>query len=164
MSLQTLCVVVMPGLLYLSCCSLQAAERLRLCTEAVGILIPQFVFNRPPLKMERVEVRQCAPHVGETLQLVAWGRDPDADPQLVIDTSDFTIVQMLMVGHTFVIETTGGPRDQVYVIRYERGLATLVLHKVTRGRASISTEQGRLRLGIADSWNDKIEKFEFPTE
>jgi len=113
----------------------------------VGLLVTELVYETPLRALPRVEIRQCETPSG-TLQLLAW--EPRAtSPTLVIDTTDLTIVQSVARGNTYVIETTGGPRDRVYVIQYEDGRPKLRLMRVTKGTATITVGQDSIQLVIS---------------
>jgi hypothetical protein len=107
------------------------------CRDIVGTLITQFVFQKPASSLARVEIRQCQP--SENLQIVAWETDGKS-PALVVDTTDFTIVQAAARRNVFVIETTGGSRDRVYVIVYQNGKPKVELMQVTRGSSKIELQ------------------------
>ena len=135
----------------------------RPCREVVSLFVPQFISGVPTTELERVEVRKCDAKTSERLQLVAWERKKQA-PSLVVDTSDFTVTQVAMLGHVFVIETTGGPRDQVYVILYEAGRPKLAVQRVTKSRAQITTDEKSIRIKIPNTWSGKSELFSFPVD
>src|SRR5438270_9521538 len=88
------------------------------CGNVVGILVNQLSFGTPLSETARVELRQCGENVTEELQIVAWEANA-VKPSLVIDTTDFTVVQTAGRQNIYVIETTGGPRDRIYVILYQ---------------------------------------------
>jgi hypothetical protein len=60
---------------------------------------------------------------------------------LIVDTTDFTTVQVAARDNVFLIETTGGPRDIVFVIVYKSGNPTLALKSVTKGTATVKVTQ-----------------------
>ncbi len=120
-----------------------------LCKTVVGRLVNQLTFKIPISETARVELRRCAEMGSGTLQIAAWEARASI-PSLVIDTTDFTIVQTASRQNVYVIETTGGPRDRVYVVLYENGKPTLKLQKVTRGSATITMAQDALELVIPD--------------
>jgi hypothetical protein len=126
-------------------------------------MVPQFVMNVPTSELRRVELRKCGPGISESLQIVAWEQKTDA-PGLVIDTMDFTVVQAVMCGRVFVIETTGGSRDLVYVIVYTAEGPKLALERVTKARAEITSDGKSIRLNVPDTGTGKTETFSFPCE
>jgi hypothetical protein len=117
------------------------------CERTVGLLVTQFSFGTPLHRLPRVELRQCG-EGSETLQIVAWDAG-GATPSLVIDTTDFTVVQCAARGNVFIIETTGGPRDRVYAIVFTRGKPQLKLMRVTRGTAKITVNEDNIELVIS---------------
>jgi len=94
------------------------------CDEIVTTLVPQRVFKIPTKRLLRVEIRSCMPGLTENLQFVAW-ENGATKPSLVLTTSDETIVQLVMSGGVFVIETTGGSHSDVFVILYDGGTSGL---------------------------------------
>jgi hypothetical protein len=122
-----------------------AAERL--CDTVVGLLATVFVGGVPNSQLARVEMRQCSPELSATIQLAAW-RSGDVTPALVVDTSDFGIVQAAARKNVFIVETSGGPRDQVFVIVYNRGEPKLALRRVTKGTALINISASAVDLII----------------
>lgn len=119
------------------------------CSTVVGTLVTQLVFRTPLSGIPRVELRQCAPGTSENIQIVAW--EPNRKiPSLVIDTSDFSVVQTAARGNFYLIETTGGPRNRVFVIVYEAGKPTLKLKRVTRGTAKISMTNDAVTVVVPD--------------
>lgn len=120
-----------------------------LCKNVVGVLVNQFKFQTPLAKTPRVELRQCGENVVEALQIAAWESNASS-PSLVIDTTDFTVVQTAARQNIYVIETTGGPRDRIYVILYESGKPKLQLQRVTRGTAKITMTRDLLEMEIPD--------------
>jgi hypothetical protein len=106
------------------------------CSQIAGMLVTEFTYQTPLSELPRVEIRQCGANSSETLQIVAWERGR-SKPTLVLDTSDFSIAQSLARDNVFVIETSGGSRDQVYVIAFRGGMPVLELKRVTKGSANI---------------------------
>jgi len=130
-----------------------------LCSEVVTLLVPQLVFKVPTSTLERVEVRKCLPGVSDSLQIAAWERD-SVKPSLVIVTDDFTIVQAAMIGRVFLIETTGGPRDLIYLIVYESGKPRLALKAVSKDRAQIISAGDKIAIKVTRT-NGKVEHLSF---
>jgi hypothetical protein len=125
------------------------AEPASLCPAIVGILVNQFVFHVPLSATARVELHRCEENVSGTLQIAAWSAKA-VEPSLVIDTTDFTVVQTAARQNVYVIETTGGPRDRVYVVMYENGKPVLKLQRTTKGTAKITIARDSLDLIIPD--------------
>ena len=132
------------------------------CPTVVTLLVTQFIFNVPIAELPRLEVRQCGSE--EELQIVAW-KNKAKMPSLVIDTYDHTVVQAVARANIFVIETTGGPRDLVYVIVYRGGEPTLALKSVTKGTANVSIGETQLNLVISGIFsgdaNPRTETYSF---
>ncbi len=126
-------------------------------------MVSQFVMNVPTSELQRVELRKCGPGISENLQIVAWEQKAAA-PGLVLDTKDFTVVQAVMSGKVFVIETTGGPRDRVYVIVYTTEGPKLALERVTKAQAKITSDGKVIRLDVPNTWTGKTEQFSFPCQ
>ncbi len=125
------------------------------CPEIVTTLVPQRVFKRPTNSLQRLEIRSCLPGETENLQFVVWENNA-TKPSIVATTSDEAIVQIAMSGGVFVIETTGGSRDFLFVIVYEGGTSfrngkpRIALQAVTKGRAAIRTSQTRVSVDYPD--------------
>lgn len=113
-------------------------QQKELCPTVAGLLVTQFVFNTPVSNLPRVEIRQCGSE--EALQIVAWEAKA-TKPALIIDTTDFTVVQSIARKNLYVIETTGGARDRVYVINFEKGKPRLVLRRITKGTAAVTVNE-----------------------
>ena len=78
-----------------------------LCDSIIVRLVNQLVFQVPIDDTARVEVRRCGEKGSEVLQIAAWeARTPK--PSLIIDTTDFTVVQTAARQNLYIIETTGG--------------------------------------------------------
>jgi hypothetical protein len=118
-----------------------------LCPTLVGIFVNQFRFQVALSATARVELRRCSEN--EALQIAAW-QARATEPSLVINTTDFTVVQMAARQNAYVIETTGGPRDRIYVVLYENGKPTLKLQRITRGTAKITMARDSLDVVIPD--------------
>ena len=125
----------------------QSKRPLAPCPTVVGLLVTQFVYRTPISQLQRVEIRQCDAG-SETLQIVAW-ESRESTASLVIDTTDFTVVQTAARQSVYVIETTGGPRDQIYVIAYKDGKPRLALQRVTKGTATIKVDSVSIELLIS---------------
>lgn len=138
-----------------------------LCSTVVGRLVNQLTFKIPIDETARVELRRCAETESGALQIAAWEAKA-SKPSLVIDTTDFTIVQTASRQNIYVIETTGGPRDRIYVVLYEKGKPTLKLQRVTRGTATITMTRDSLELVIPDIYAGDLpprtEKYRYPLE
>jgi hypothetical protein len=130
------------------------------CPDLVGLMIPQLVFHTQARDLPRVEVRKCGP--GESLKIICWAKNAQA-PDLIVDTTDFTIVQSVMLGLITVIETTGGPRNRLFVIDYDRGKPKLALKFVSKAQAELATRMGEIRIAIEESGTGQIKHFRFPT-
>lgn len=146
--------ILLSGLLpFLSCRALggESASSV-ICSSIVSILVNQLTFQRPLAETARVELRRCGETVSENLQIVAWEAGA-SKPTLVVDTTDFAVVQTAARQNIYVIETTGGPRDRVFVVLYEQGKPTLRLQRVTRGTARITLFRNSLELVIPDIYN-----------
>lgn len=124
-------------------CRLPAQNAGNNCPTVATRLVTQLVATRSLSDMPRVEIRRCEADMGHQLKLLAWATGPIVDPTLSIDTYEFTIIQTVARGNVFVIETTGGPRDTVFVIEMHRGKPRLSWRIVTRGTAEV-TVTGRL--------------------
>jgi hypothetical protein len=140
------------GQLLLQCPLLGQTASPQLCASTVVILVNQFTFQRSLLETARVELRRCGESVSENLQIVAWETGA-SKPTLIVDTTDFTVVQTAARQNIYVIETTGGPRDRVFVVLYEQGKPVLKLQRVTRGTARITLSRDNLELVIPDIYN-----------
>jgi hypothetical protein len=135
------------ALLALSACA--QTTQPALCSSVVARLVNQLIIQVPVDTTARVEVRRCIEDGTDSLQIVAWEAKA-ARPSLLIDTTDFTIVQMAARQNLYLIETTGGPRDRIYVVLFENGKPTLRLQKVTKGTAQITMLRDSLDLVIPD--------------
>lgn len=120
-----------------------------LCNSVVARLVNQLVIEVPLEATPRVEVRRCADDGTDALQIAAWEAKA-AKPSLVINTTDFTIVQMAARQNLYLIETTGGPRDRIYVILFENGKPVLKLQRVTKGTAQITMLRDSIDVVIPD--------------
>jgi len=118
------------------------------CPTVVGLLVSELVFGMSISDLPRVELRQCGPGTSENIQIVAWEKDGKT-PLLVLDTSDFTVVQTAVRKNVYVIETAGGARDRIYVIVYEKTKPVLKLMKVTQGTATITIGKDAIDIVIA---------------
>lgn len=118
----------------------------RECPQLASLLVTQLAYGRPVSSLERVEARVCGP--GEQIRITAW-KGGESMPALAADTTDFTIVQVAAKKNVFVIETTGGPRNQVFVIVYEGGTPKLKKRLVTRGYTAIETGEHKMRVRAA---------------
>jgi hypothetical protein len=78
-------------------------------------------------------------------------------PSLIIDTADFGVKQAVVRKNVYLIETTGGPRDRVYVIAYEKAKPVLKLMRVTRGTARVTITNDAISLVIPDIYNGDAE-------
>lgn len=139
----------------------RASQESALCEEIVTTLVPQFIFKVPTSDLERVEIRKCFPGLADSLQLVAWQRAA-RKPSLVLETTDFTIVQLVMSGRVFVVETTGGTRDIVWVITYQSGVPKLALKAITKGYAVVTSDYKRVSIEYPDL-NKQIRQHSFDT-
>lgn len=125
------------------------------CSDIVTTLLPQRVFKTPTNRLLRVEIRSCMPGETENLQFVAW-ENGAVKPSLVLTTPDETIVQLAMSGGVFVIETTGGAHDTLFVIVYEGGNSfrtgkpKLALQAVTTGRVVITASPDKVLIDYPD--------------
>jgi hypothetical protein len=128
------------------------------CPDLVGLMIPQLVFHAEVRDLPRVEVRRCGP--GESLKIICWEKNAQ-EPDLVIDTTDFTIVQSVMLGRVTVIETTGGPRNRLFVVDYDHGKPKLALKFVSKAQAEIVTRIGEIRIAVEESGTGQIKHFRF---
>jgi len=122
-----------------------AAERP--CDKIVGLLATTFVYRIPNSQLARIEIRQCSLEDSARIQLVAWRSGKDT-PAFVLNTDDFGVVQSAARANTFIIETGGATRDQVFVIVYTRGEPKIVLQRSTRGSASIKINKSTVDLII----------------
>lgn len=116
------------------------------CPKVVGLLVTRFVYGTPVSKLPRVEIRQCGDG-SEALQIVAWEAQARR-PSLVVDTTDFTVVQMAARGSSYVIETTGGSRNRIFVITYNRGKPLLAVRRITKGTATLKLDSVSLEIVI----------------
>jgi hypothetical protein len=137
------------GFIMLAVPSIAQTTQPALCSSLVARLVNQLIIQVPVDDMARVEVRRCVADGTDALQLVALeGRS--SKPSLVINTTDFTVVQVVARQNLYLIETTGGPRDRIFVVLYENGKPTLKLQKVTKGTAQITMSRDALDLVIPD--------------
>jgi hypothetical protein len=141
-------------------CALGQSVAGPICGETVALLVPQLVYRKPIAALARVEVKRCSEN--EVLKIAAWS-DGATEPALVIDTTDFTIVQTYMRGVVFLVETTGGPRNRVYVIRYEQGKPRLAIERVSRGRTTIMDIGDRIVITVPNTATGRAETFTFQT-
>ena len=125
------------------------AQQQTLCSALVATYVNQLTFLVPVSQTARVEVRRCGERATETLQLVAWEAQAST-PALIVDTTDFTIVQAASRQNIYIIETTGGPRDRVYVILYEAAKPVVKLMRVTKGTAKITMGRDIVDIVIPD--------------
>lgn len=143
----------------------QSSSRQTPCPTVVSLLVSQLVFGIPVSNLPRVELRQCSPGTSESIQIVAWEKDGKT-PSLTIDTTDFTVVQAVVRKNVYLIETTGGPRDRVYVIAYEKGKPVLKLMRVTKGTAKVTITNDAISVVIPDIYagdaEPRTEMHEFP--
>jgi len=109
----------------------------RACDTVVGLLATEFIYKEPNSRLARVDIRQCSPEGSSTIQLAAW-REGELRPALIVNTDDFGVVQVAARANVFIIETSGGTRDQVFVIQYVRGEPKLILRRTTKGTARIT--------------------------
>ena len=119
----------------------------RPCGQVVGLLATEFLYRVPNSELPRVEIRQCDPGEAGTIQLVAWPSGSKG-PTLVVNTDDFGVVQAVARANTFVVETGGATRNQVFVIVYNRGEPRLVLKRVTKGTARVDVTGSEIDLVI----------------
>ena len=120
-----------------------------LCRSVIARLVNQLVVEVSIDDTARVEVRRCEGDGTYALQIAGWEARA-AKPSLLINTTDFTIVQTAARQNLYLIETTGGPRDRVYVIVFENGKPILKLQRVTRGTARITMQRDSLDLVVPD--------------
>jgi hypothetical protein len=137
------------GLILIVMPALGQTTRPTLCDMVVTRLVNQLVIKVPIQDTPRVEVRRCSEDGTDALQLAAW-EARSSTPSLVVNTTDVTIVQTAGRQNLYLIETTGGARDRVYVILFESGKPILKLQKVTRGTARISMLRDVFDLVIPD--------------
>jgi hypothetical protein len=137
------------------------------CPEIVTTLVPQRVFKTPTNRLLRLEIRSCMPGETENLQFVGW-EGGATKPSLILTTSDETIVQIVMSGGVFVIETTGGSHDTVFAIVYEGGKSfrtgkpRVALQAVTKGSLMITTNPNRVLIDYPDLRGEH-QHFEYAT-
>ena len=110
------------------------------------MLVTQLISDVQVKELPRVEVRQCGTE--QVLQIVAWKEKSDV-PSLVADTTDFTIVQSAARDNVFMIETSGGPRDIVWVVLYTNGIPPLELKRVIKGTAAVTINESLFTLVIS---------------
>jgi hypothetical protein len=131
-------------------CSLQALSQQDIdnspCPTISTILITQFKFGSSITELPRVELRQCGAE--QSLQIVAW-KEKEKAPSLIIDTTDFTVVQVAARSNAFLIETTGGSRDFVFVIIYKNGSPTLALKSVTKDTATVEIHKASIDISVS---------------
>lgn len=130
----------------LSLSVMSGQEPARLCGTIVGLYQLEFRYEQPASQSARVEVRQCHEQA-EALQIVAWSSRA-GKPDLVIETSDFVVTASAFRSNVAVIETTGGSRDQVYVLVYEKGKPHLALRRSMKASALVTLSDGTLHLVI----------------
>jgi hypothetical protein len=138
-----------------------------LCDSVVLRLVNQLVTQVPIGETPRVEVRRCEQEGTESLQIAAW-ESKTARPALLISTTEFTIVQTVARQNLFLIETTGGTRDRIYVIVYQNDKPTLKLQRTTKGTAQITMDRNNLDLVIPDIYAGDLpprtEKYHYPLQ
>jgi hypothetical protein len=136
------------------------------CDEIVTTLVPQRVFKVPTKQLLRVEIRSCMPGETENLQFVAW-ENGAMKPSLVLTTSDETIVQLVLSGGVFVIETGGGSHSFVFVIVYDGGTSfrdvkpRLAHQAVTKGGLVVKTEVDKVSIDYP-TLGGEPRHFEYP--
>lgn len=146
--------VILPAWLLAS----QESQSLR-CATVITTLVTQLVASKPLTQLPRVEIRSCGPE--EVLQLWAWEANA-ARPSLVVDTTDFTLVQTAARDNVYVVETTGGPRNRVFVIVYRDRKPTLALQRVTKGTAEVYLGPRYVDVTVVGIWaGDVGERSEF---
>jgi hypothetical protein len=119
------------------------------CTTVDTMLVTQFIANTATDKLPRVEARRCG--IEEKLYIVGW-REDEAIPALVIDTTDFVIVQAVARGNVFLLETTGGSRDIIWVVVFKKGTPKLELKRVTKGTAKVTLDETHMHIIISGIW------------
>lgn len=99
-----------------------------------------------PSDSSRIEIRQCGGSRG-SLSLALWSQEAHK-PTLVLETSDFAVVQTFIRDNIAVVITSGGNRDQVFVFQFKKGSPTLFFRQVTKGDVLIDSKHSRVTLTI----------------
>lgn len=132
------------------------------CPNLVGLLVTQFTFKATISELPRVEIRQCGTF--EVLQIVAWEANSRL-PSLILDTTDFTVVQSIARKNLYLIETTGGARNRIYIIVFEKGKPRLALKRVTKGTAKLTIGERHCEVVISGIYagdaEPRTEKYKF---
>jgi hypothetical protein len=123
------------------------AGPVRLCPELMTTLVVKRLPDRPTAGQRRLEIRSCQPGVVGNLQLVAWEAG-SRTPSLVVETYDYTVVELVMRGNVFVIETAHDAYDTVLVIVFEKGGARLALKETVRTLAKIETSGEAVKVTV----------------
>jgi len=99
-----------------------------------------------PAVSSRLEVRQCG-GISGYLVLMLWGQKANK-PSIILDTTDFGVVQTFIKDNVIVVVTNGGNRDQVFAFQFKRGVPTLVLRQVTKGETILCNRAGHVVVTI----------------
>ncbi len=130
------------------------------CSTVVGVLIPQIRYQVPPDRLARVEIRQCRADGIEELQLAAWASDSE-EPEIVLNTSDFTIASAAISANTVVVITASRTRNQVYAVQFSKETPILSLHRSSRGRATIMVEYDHIAITVRNTGEGGPETYRF---
>ena len=133
--------------------SLPSVQGANLCEDVVWRINTAIKHGTPSDQLPRVEVRRCLPNSSDFLQISAWVSGGNSNPPVVLDTSDFFVVQVAARGNVVVIETGGGTTDQVFVITYKHGVPALVLRQNTGGTAEILVQKDKVTVAIRGIYN-----------
>jgi hypothetical protein len=132
-----------------------------ICSEVVSRMVPQFITGIKTSDLARIEIRKCPQ--SEALLLIGYEKGQKV-PNLRIDTTDWVINQMLMSGYVFAIETTGGSRNQIYVINYVRGKPELALQRVIKDSAKLTSDGQNIKVSIPIVGSNNLEEFSYPVD
>lgn len=114
--------------------------------------------STPLTSLERVEIYRC-PGL-ETLTFVAWKAD-SATADLIAGTTDRQLVQILVKGNVFVIETSGGPQT-FWVIVFEKGTPRLALIRSHKTMSTLTSTLQEVTLAVKNP-DGTESRYSFPT-
>ena len=102
--------------------------------------------NINPAVTSRLEVRQCG-GISGYLVLMVWAQRADK-ASIIVETTDFGVVQTFVKDNVIVLVTSGGNRDQVFAFQFKKGVPRLVLRQVTQGEAIVCNRAGHVTVTI----------------
>jgi hypothetical protein len=120
------------------------------CSALISTLVPQLIFGRTLADLRRVELRSCQPGVSGNLQVLAW-EARSQKPSLIVETYDFTVIQLFMRHNVFLIETARDAYNTVTIIVYDKSKPRLALQKTVRDPASLQVTGGEVRVTLTET-------------